>query len=120
MEMYKRRIVAFILGRIISGKDSSSIYDCDTYSYSNIEGDFVSEKIDVFDSERRRFLSGNKANDNISLFDYLSGKFIEIKINGCGFDGYDYEDSELFNGEVLDDKISIFDYHDSKRYDYTI
>jgi hypothetical protein len=120
MEMHKRRIVAYVLGRIITHKDSQTVFDFDSSSYSNIEGDVQTEKIDVFDSERKRLLSGDMDNNNVSLFDYLSGKFVEIKINGRSFDGYDYEYSQLFNGEVEDDKISIFDCRDSKRYVYTI
>jgi hypothetical protein len=120
MEMHKRRIVAYVIGRIISQKESHTIFDYDSSSYSNIEGDVKTSKIDVFDSEQKRLLSGDMSEDNLSLFDYLSGKFVEIKINGREFDGYDYEYSQLFNGEVSEDKISIFDFHESKRYDYTI
>jgi hypothetical protein len=115
MEHCKRRAIAYIVGRIISGKESGAVFDFKDSSYFNFMGD-IGSSISVFDYSRSSYLTGDKS----SIFDYNSGKYITLNIEGINFSGFDYESGKYYSGIVNSNSISFFDYDGSSYYNFSI
>lgn len=115
MEHSKRRAIAYIVGRIISRKASGAVLDYENSNYFNFGGN-VEDPISVFDYSRSSYLTGNKS----SIFDYKSGQYITLKIEGTNFSGFDYESGKYYSGSVHLNSISFFDYDESAYFNFSI
>ena len=118
MNFYKRRIVAYIAGKLISGKEINKLFDRSNSSYAEIVGEVTITKINVYDSERNELITGSGDAKGISLYDFTTAKFIDLKIDKEKFDGFDYESKKIFYGELKDNTVSVFDFEDSKHHYY--
>ena len=118
MNIYKRRIVAFVIGKLISGREISRVFDKTTSSYNEINGEVSIKSINVFDTEKNEMITGSGDDKGISLYDFATAKFIDLKINGENFDGFDYESKRVFYGDMKDNTVSFFDFQDSKHHYY--
>ena len=118
MDLNKRRIVAFIAGKLISGKEINKLFDQSNSRYAEILGDVTITKINVYEVERNELITGSGDAKGISLYDFTTAKFIDLKIDKEQFDGFDYESKKIFYGEVKDNTISLFDFQDSKHHHY--
>lgn len=118
MNLYKRRIVAFITGKLISGKEIVKIFDRTNSSYNEITGEVSIARINVYDTEKNDLITGSGDEKGISLYDLVTAKFIDLKINGDNFEGFDYESKKIFYGDMKDNTISFFDFQDSKHHYY--
>jgi hypothetical protein len=112
---FKRRAIAYIIGRIVTGKDSRTIYDHAHSSYFNFSGT-ISDDVSVYDHTRTSFISGNQS----SLYDHGTGQYINLKVQDNKFSGYDHESFSNFNGDVNESSISFYDYFDRSYYSFSI
>ncbi len=120
MNLYKRRIVAFVAGKLISGKEIVKIFDRSNSSYNEITGEVSIARINVYDTEKNELIIGSGDEKGISLYDFVTAKFIELKIDGDKFEGFDYESKKIFYGNMKDNTISFFDFQDSKHHYYVM
>jgi hypothetical protein len=120
VNLYKRRVVAYIIGKLIGGKEISKIFDRTTSSYNTVTGEVSTLKINVYDKERNEMITGNGDEKGISLYDYTSAKFIDLKIDGNKFDGFDYDSKKVFYGDLKENTISFFDFQDSRHHYYVM
>jgi hypothetical protein len=118
VNIYKRRIVAFVIGKLIRGKEISRVFDKTTSSYNEINGEVSIKSINVFDTEKNEMITGSGDEKGISLYDFATAKFIDLKIDGENFDGFDYESKKVFYGDMKDNTVSFFDFQDSKHHYY--
>jgi hypothetical protein len=116
MNNNKRRIVAFIIGKLASGREIYKIFDRSTSSYNEIKGEVSIARINVYDTERNELFTGSGDAKSISIYDLTSAKFIELRLNGLNFDGFDYDSKKIFYGEIKDSTVALFDYQDSKHH----
>jgi hypothetical protein len=120
LNLFKRRIIAYIVGKLVRGKDIDKLFDQSNSSYIKIAGEVTLTKINVYDMERNELITGSGDTKGISLYDFATAKFIDLKINKEEFDGFDYETKKVFYGNVKDNTISVFDFQDSKHHYYTM
>lgn len=120
MDLFKRRIIAFIAAKLISGKEINKIFDRSSSKYAQIFGDVTPTKINVYENERNQLITGSGDIRGISLYDFATAKFIDLKIDKNKFDGFDYETKKIFYGEVNDNTVSLFDFQDSKHHYYVL
>ena len=120
MNAQKRRAVAYIAGRLISGKSAGSVYDYATSSRYRIYGDVSPDFIQVFDDDRYSYIIGGATPAGLSIFDYYTRQHINLKISGNDFYGYDMETSSYFSGTVNKSSVNLFDYQFSKNFHYAI
>lgn len=120
MNLFKRRIIAYVAGKLISGKEIDQLFDQSNSSYIVIAGEVTLTKINVYDMERNELITGSGDAKGISLYDFATAKFIDLKINKEEFDGFDYESKKVFYGNVKENTISVFDFQDSKHHYYTM
>jgi hypothetical protein len=104
---FKKRAVSYIAGRLISGSNSCSVFDPIHSAYFNYSGT-VFNNINIYDYTRSSYLTG----DSNSIYDYGTGQYISLKIQGHQFSGYDYETCCYFKGSVNGNKINFYDYAD--------
>ena len=112
---FKRRAVSYIAGRLISGRNSSTVFDYAHSAYFNFSGT-VSNNINIYDYARSSYLTGNLN----SLYDYGTGHYISFKIQGNQFSGYDYETGSYFNGTVNGNSITFYDFADGSYNNFSI
>lgn len=118
MNIHKRRIVAFVIGKLIGGKEISKVFDKTTSSYNEITGEVSITRINVYDTEKNEIVTGSGDEKGISLYDFATAKFIDLKIYGETFDGFDYESKKVFYGDMKENTVSFFDFQDSKHHYY--
>lgn len=120
MRLSKRRLLSYIIGKIITGNDIVKIFDRTTFSFIKVEGEVTDKKISVYDTTRSEILIGSGDDTGISLYDFNSCKFLDLKITGKNFEGYDFETKRIFYGELQEDTILFFDFEDSKHHFYVM
>jgi hypothetical protein len=111
-----RICIAFIVGRIISAKMASHIYDYLESRYISIGGSVINNNVNIYDYDRGCYFSGIIPN----LYDYGTRAHVQLKINGNQFSGYDYNDGHHFSGSISGNSITIYDYGQSKYFSYSI
>jgi hypothetical protein len=115
-----RDIIAFIVGKYISEKKTSSIYSYEKNSYIQISGDVTERKINVFDYRIKNYLAGNGNNNKFSLYHYEYKKYIDLSFKNNNFEGFDYDSRKHFSGDVKGNSISLYDYDTRKYYNYSL
>jgi hypothetical protein len=117
---YKRRIVAYVIGKLVKGEEISRVFDKTTSSYNQILGEVSNTRINVYDAEKNEMITGSGDGKGISLYDFATAKFIDLKIYGDNFDGFDYESKKVFYGDMKENTVSFFDFQDSKHHYYVM
>jgi hypothetical protein len=73
-----RRAVAYVVGCLISGSSSRSVYDYGDSRYHNFSGDVSETGVSVYDYTRSKHMSGSAE----SLYDYATGRHISLMSTG--------------------------------------
>jgi hypothetical protein len=115
-----RVAVAYIAGRLISGQDSSSIYDYGVSKHFSFSGNVRGNDVSVYDHTLNCHITGFGVGTSISLFHYGNHKHITLEIKGNQFSGYDYDSGKHFSGTVSGNSISLYDYETGGYRQYTI
>jgi len=109
MDSKLRACVAYITGRLISGRDFSSIYDGSRSIDVEIEGSIKPDYINLFDHDRQCYVAGQGNGNFYNLHDYGGQCFFELSIEGDTFHGYDYQTPCSFKGDVKGDTVCLYD-----------
>jgi hypothetical protein len=121
MDPKKRRIMAYIAGRLILNKDANAVYDHAAKKYFNAAGTCKKDKIEVFDYERQCYWVGVINGQRISIYDNGSQKFVELKLKGGKkFEGFDFETGKHFGGEADPKAVAFYDFADKKYHHYYV
>jgi hypothetical protein len=116
MKHHTRRSVAYIVGRAISGKTSSSLYDYSTSKYYPFSGSVDNHSVSIYDYTQKCFVSGSIS----SVYHYGNSKHVSLKVSGDTFSGYDYDEGKNFSGTVNGGSISFYDYGTSSYFNYSL
>jgi len=112
-----RPCIAYIAGRLISGRNASSIYDNLQSKTICFEGEVTAENVKVFDQDRGCYLSGLGAGlgaglgdgKAFELYDFGGMYYVELIIDGNNFEGYDHGTPSSFKGEMRGNEITVYD-----------
>jgi hypothetical protein len=113
---HTRRAVAYIAGRLVSGKKGSSIYDYGERRHVNMSGNLTGSSISAYDYDQRCYISGSRT----SLYHYGNGAHLTLVLNAAAFSGYDYDSKKHFSGNVSGKTVSLYDYQTATHYSYSI
>ena len=72
-------------------------------------------RYNIYDYSRGGYIQGSLD----QVYDYVSGSYISLHVNGNTFNGYDYERGFYFNGQISNGGISFFDYEMALYYNYS-
>ncbi len=114
-----RTCIAFIAGRVITGLDTSSIYDHFQSKSVSFEGSVTPNFVNIFDNDRGCYTSGPAEEDVFYLYDFGGLHMIDLKIDGNKFEGHDDLTPCNFNGEVKGDEISFYDDGEAKTFTFS-
>ena len=120
MKPNPRAVIAYIAGRLITGKQASSVYDYALSKFINVDGTVAVNNVDVYDYDQGCHVGGSGDGTTFDLYHYGDSHHLELTINRNEFEGYDYGESCHFSGEVSGDSVSLYDYGTSTYYNYSI
>jgi hypothetical protein len=116
LESELRACVAYIAGRLVSGRSSSSVYDYSQSKHTAIAGTVTNRQVAIYDYERGAYISGGAA----QFYDYDEGCYISLQLTGNNFRGFDYGSASHFSGSVNGRNILMFDYEKGSHFQYSI
>lgn len=119
MKQQNRIRIAFIAGRLISGKRIASLYDMDNLMTVDIDNQPEADCLREFDLQYRDF-SGSDGDNFHCRLSFEKKHAIALTIKGTTFIGYITGSTAVFMGKVQGDSISIYDREDSLHLHYRI
>jgi hypothetical protein len=114
-----RACIAYILGRLITGKDSAGVFEVSQSVHFGFSGNVTSTSVSIHDYERNCAVVGKGDGSRLHLHDFGSDSELSFKIKGKQFSGYEDGTSKHFNGSVTSNSVSIYDYEDSTWHRYS-
>ena len=121
MKAHTRRGIAYIAGRLVSGKYSTTLRDDSEGKHFSFGGEAsVENGVSVYDYEQICFIRGNSSEKSISLYHDGNANWIELTIEGNTFKGHDKDSGAFFSGTVNGDFITIYDNEHSQYFKYVL
>jgi hypothetical protein len=116
MQPKLRTTIAFIAGRIITGLNTSSIYDHLQSKSVLFEGSVNPKYINIFNCDRGCYTAGPGEENIFDLYDFGHQHLVDLQINGNTFKGWDDLTCSHFRGEVSGEDISFYDDGEAKTF----
>lgn len=120
MKTHVRRMVAFVAGRLVSGKTPSGVFDQSAGKQFVFTGEFSPTRMSVRDHEQNFNATGMGGSGLYTLTHPDNGKPITLKLNGNSFDGFDYASAKRYRGSVNGNHVSIHDDQAGEQFDFTL
>ena len=121
MKSHTRRGIAYIAGRLVSGKYSTTLRDDSEGKHFSFEGEVsVENGVSVYDYEQNCFIRGNSSKASFSLYHDGNANYIDLAIEGSTFKGHDKDSGAFFSGAVDGDFITVRDDEYSQDFKYAI
>jgi hypothetical protein len=120
MQPKLRTTIAFIAGRIITGLDTSSIYDHLQSKTVSFEGTISPTFINIFSNDRGCYTAGPGEENIFDLYDFGHQHLVDLQISGSTFTGWDDLTPCAFRGEVNGEDISFYDAGESKTFYFSL
>lgn len=111
--------IAYITGRLISGKKIATLYDYLQSGYIHLSHFSESDFFKDFDEKHRDYVPGYATGCKYQ-YSFDSGQSIELSINGNSFIGHIRGTASYFLGNIRGDSIHIFDHETSDHFNYKI
>lgn len=117
MNIQKHIAIAAIVAKQ-QGRDVRHVYDYNQSKYVLVHFNSTSghNHINMFDYDRSSYVVGTLP----TIFDYGSGTYINLNINGNRFSGFDYETGSHFNGMINGGMVNIYDFQSGRYFNYGV
>lgn len=121
MNIYRRRVVAFIASSLLTKKRASAVYDIEAAHQTTLTGEVSPALISVYDPDRQDYVLGHrKPSQLVSLTDLASQHGIDLLVDNGQFQGIDHETGKGFKGAIADRTVTFFDEADQRTYEYQV
>ncbi len=119
MKAVTRASIAYIAGRLISGKNITSLYDYSRSEYIDLCSLPDADRLREINYVQRGYVSvvSSKNGYQYSCHD---GNSIEISVNGSSFIGHIRESALHFCGNVRGNNIYLYDLKNSSHFNFRI
>jgi hypothetical protein len=111
-----RRAVAYIAGRLASGRDSGGVFDSESGGHFNFSGTVDPGNVQIFDYSSSSHIGGSPG----MLFHNGTGSHLNLELRGNSFNGYDFHSGSHFSGTVSGSSVSIYDFESGRHYNYAV
>jgi hypothetical protein len=111
-------VVAYVASRLISGAESSFIFDIAGPGHRSMGGTVNDKCVNVYDFSENCQLTGNSSAGLFQLFHCGERVHITLEIRGTSFRGFDHGIGRHFSGTVNGPRISINDQSDNRRHSF--
>lgn len=123
---HTRRVVAYIVGRLVTDMQSATVYDYSAKTHFPYSGEVSASRIAVYDCMVRCNINGGESSAGKSplreffLYHYGNAKHLSVEITGGRFQGFDYDSGRHYSGSVNGNLITLFDYEFLMRFNYLL
>lgn len=114
MKDYAKRCVAYVVGSSILNK-AITVYDNQSKRSYPFNGSSL-----IHDMSEKVYISSVKDGNNYKLYQYKTGKYINLSITENSFSGIDLESGLIFNGKISGNEVEIFDNEFDQAFTYTL
>jgi len=111
--------IAYIAGRLISGKKIATLYDYSQSGYVHLSKLADTSFIKDFDEKHKDYIPGYATGCRYQ-YSFGAGPTVELSINGNSFICHISATSSYFLGNIRGDSIYIFDHNKSEHFNYKI
>lgn len=119
MKYHIHAYIAFIAGRLITGKRIATLYDFSRLQHIDITSLPDAESLKEFDRAHQDYIPGYSSGCTYK-YTTSTGHYIDLSFNGNTFIGHVSGSSAYFVGNVRGDSIYIFDHEESSHVNYRI
>ena len=120
MEPHVRAIVAYVAGRVVSGKSASGIYDYSQRGHRSVDGTVTMDRVNVYDYGAHCFFSGDGHEGRFGLYHFGDSSYVDLEVADHSFRGYDHGSGGQFEGRVRGASIELYDYEEGRYFSYSI
>ena len=119
MQLQTHACIAYIVGRLISGKNIASLYDYSQSRYIDISSLPEADNLREYNYVNWSYMA-NPSSITKFQFIYSNGQSLELRIKGNTFIGYVRESSSHFIGNLRGDTIFLYDQKESSHFTYKL
>jgi hypothetical protein len=119
MKSHAHACIAYIVGRLIAGKNVTSIYDYARSCEIDVSGLPDERCLKSFTCVNWSYLS-QSPNIFRYRFSCNAGHFIDLSVKGNTFIGYVRDSSSHFMGNVRGDAVYLYDHKEATHFNYRI
>ncbi len=112
--------IAYIVGRLISGKSIVSLYDYASSEHIEVKDLSDIKSLKEFDYFQWSYMAGSGKRSAKFRYSSNDGGFIDLAIRGNTFIGYIQESASHFMGTVRGDSVYIFDQKEAAHFNFRI
>lgn len=120
MEAHLRAALAYIAGRLISGKKSPGVYDHFRSTFVLINGVVKARLVAIYDHGQGCHISGGGDGLQYLLFHHGECRSLHLTVHGNDFIGHDYGRTSRIRGRVIDDSIWLVEEATSREFRYLL
>ncbi len=107
MQDRTRRVIAYIAGRLITGKYAESVVDVGTGLSCLLHGDVEATRIELSDLEEHTSIKGSGTLREMIIVDNHTHARVKLTINNKLYYGWDLSTNVPFYGRVTGDEIRM-------------
>lgn len=112
--------IAYLVGRLISGKSVSSLYDYDRSARIEVADLTDAASLREFNYFEWSYMAGTGKRSTKFRYSSQDGRFIDLAIKGNTFIGFIQESDSPFMGMMRGDSVYIFDQKAAAHFTYKI
>lgn len=109
MNQNLRACIAYVVGRGISGRQFSRVYDYSQSKRITMSGSITADHIDIYDEAQKHHLQGDGNGSRYDLRYNGDRQPVTLEIKDNGFRGCDHGTSFHFSGKVQTNSVNLYD-----------
>ncbi len=113
-----RVMLAYVASRMISGAESSFVFDNSGLGHRSMGGTVDETRVNVYDYTGNCHMTGNGGGGSLNLYHHGEGIHLSLHISGESFNGYDHGEGRGFQGFVRGPHITLVDLADNLRLSF--
>jgi hypothetical protein len=120
LEPNVRACMAYIAGRLISGRSPLPIFDSSQSKYIYITGPVDRHGVRIFDYDQGCFFGGSGSDGKFHLYHHRYGHYVSLTVRGNRFSGFDFGRKYHFTGKVEANAVSLYDQEVTQHFFYSL